>query len=130
MLKRLNFFAKPRVEHKWSEKVASCSYSPSKMYISFQGRCVSGFGCSLGVLVLCQQEERCGDGKPSSCQMGWVGDAAVQMVGRKLIYRLLLWGDSKLRMGRFQNRDGLPKVGEESMLWGGEKGELEGEGEA
>lgn len=54
----------------------------------------------------------------------------MQMVGRKLIYRLLLWGDSKLRMGRFQNRDGLPNVGEESMLWGGENGELEGEGEA
>ena len=37
---------------------------------------------------------------------------------------------SKVRVGRLQNSDGLPNVGEESMLWGSEKGELEGGSEA
>lgn len=36
---------------------------------------------------------------------------------------------SKLRMGRLQESDRLPNVGEENMPWRGEKGQLEEEGE-
>lgn len=36
-------------------------------------------------------------------------------------------GQSKLRMGRLLKSDRLPNVGEESMPWRGEKGQLEEE---
>lgn len=45
---------------------------------------VQGRWRRVALRVLHQQEGRHGDGGPDPCQLGWVGDAAVQMVGQKL----------------------------------------------